>query len=371
MGLKQHSQIFRNPPNLVTVKIIVFSIFTLFALSENLDLNFTLFQHLDPVCQLLIAHFSLPSEHFPLPTAHTRKGVFIVLLNKTHVPRRVIDNFNYQLETYGPGVFTRAQKSLFPCFIAIVLMQRGDISYMSGLDKPDQLRVISIYQTETLKYFMYYDKMHKLLLFSQARTPTNLPNSLLLRVQINIDILIDEHHFRWGIFKVCVILILRPKIKIWNRICLSCYSHKKIRVAEMRRDDVPHILQNHASFLKHLLPRPNDIVISGVNQELYSTYTSYGKAGTCQNYAEGPFRMIREKKIKPRATLFFALVCLGNFTYRQANAETDLTRRKESDTFREHISVDGPRSLLYIPTLNEGYSFMTCYSGHWCPLTFF
>lgn len=163
-----------------------------------------------------------------------------------------------------------------------------------------------------------------------------------------------------GIFKLCIILVLRKKEEeIWNRICLPCLNSKKDRY-KIPKNIIPLILRNHSNFIKHLLPDPTDLFVKSFNRAYLNLDGFYGKAESCKNYAQGPFYLIREEKFEPRAALFFSLVCLGNFTYAQANAESheNRTRGKEYKTYRENVFVDGSEvMLLFTPTFNQGFSF--------------
>lgn len=133
-------------------------------------------------------------------------------------------------------------------------------------------------------------------------------------------------------------------------------------------------LANHMNFSTTSLEPPSDFYLQSYQKMSLNLFGFYSQKEACLAYKKGPFYMIREKRQRGRAALFFSLICLGNFTYGQASNEAEdgthrarMRRGPERKTYTEFvfadsIKEDGQAPMLYYTTISQGFSFMTCYS---------
>lgn len=202
---------------------------------------------------------------------------------------------------------------------------------------------------------------------------TKLGNILLFRIQVDFNFLLDTTLENTGsTFQYCIILtVWKSKTQpqtyylVWNTICIVC-SPKNGRVLQVQEQNVILVLRSHLNFFK-LLVAPTELYLITDRKGYLNLNGYYGKKESCLNYANGPFPLIREQKMNGRATLFFSLVCLGNFTYGQVVIHGKrLNKGNQTNTWIVYVFVDYFRKTnldpKFVPTLTEGYSFMTCCS---------
>lgn len=141
---------------------------------------------------------------------------------------------------------------------------------------------------------------------------------------------------------------------------------------------VVQALRNHSQF-HSLVDPPSQLQLRTEKKSSLNLLGSYSLKESWKAYGNNAFDLIINKLYRPRAILFFSLICVGNFTeglahdigvsfndYREGGSSEKFTysERVMLDVYRKGITF---RAIQYIPvfhvtTTNEGFSFMTCYS---------
>lgn len=254
--------------------------------------------------------------------------------------------------------------ALFPCFIGILITQSSDFNWKSTNEfSPDEFELLSKHQVQIIQGLQY----SKYPAMSYVNQKSILMNSLLLRVQLNFTRIMVANLENVVIFKFYVFLIIRPTIDTWYRTQWA--DSRSVSLVQPAK--AIHVLNNHSRFPSFLDP-PTDLSLISWNKMSLNLLGFYNQKESCRADEMGPFRLIREGKYRPRATLFFTLVCLGNFTYGKAEADSGVDRfrrrrGKESKTYSEFVNADSSREegftlSPYYTTNTLGYSFVTCYS---------
>ncbi|OXA40885.1 hypothetical protein Fcan01_24252 [Folsomia candida] len=347
---------------------------SIFCTSE-FNLNTTiLLQHLDEDCHLILMHYSLHVEHFS-PQIEAKNGYYIVHPPRLNTSSSRRTAFKYPLVKYGKGFLSQPQKSRILCIIAIVITRRTDFD-LDSTRKRHHLRFLSDFQIGTLDHFICGGNVSSWWSADKSSSRINLGNILFIRIQIDFNFLLDTYIPESNSpFQYCIILsTFKSKTQqekyelVWLTICIEC---ERSRVLRVREENTILLLRSHLNFVQ-LLVEPTDLALYSDRKGYFNLDGFYGKKESCLNYAKGPFHLIREKKMTGRATLFFSLMCLGNFTYGEAVIydSKGLGRRNRGNgkkTWTDYIFLDGSRKglnypKLFIATLTQGYAFMTCYS---------
>ncbi|OXA42012.1 hypothetical protein Fcan01_23034 [Folsomia candida] len=169
------------------------------------------------------------------------------------------------------------------------------------------------------------------------------------------------------LLNVIYLLLIGNGIETWH---LNFPSQQDLTL--ISREDVIQKISNHEKF-HHLTEPPSDLVLTSKRESFLNLHGYFDKVYACEAYRKGPFRLVREDRYRPRATIFFSLICIGNYSF--GLAESDAKRKhvpfklrgKARRTYDERIQVDFQSHQRfsinpYIGTINQGFSFMTCYS---------
>ncbi|OXA39966.1 hypothetical protein Fcan01_25302 [Folsomia candida] len=329
------------------------------------------FQHLDSHCHLILAHHNTLRNADILSSLipHNKERYIyqlpdINIKTWTSYPGPAIHRKNNSRAVFGISQAAKLFKDF--CFIGVIITTISD--FPTNLEKLSdyQFARLTTHQTNILNHILYTSYPT-----GDANGKSNLDISLLIRIQVNFNRIMHEGRIGSAAFKLVYNLILVDGKGEWHYITPTTQWGCKSKLLSPK--DVVQTISNYSHFDSALEP-PSDLFMlknrrSSLNLDGYYT----GKE-CCDEYGKNPFHLITEKLYHPRSILFISLVCLGNFTYGKA---TDLGpsednyrehRGKEEYTYREYIFMNVYREEmqyapnLYVVTINQGFSFMTCFS---------
>lgn len=348
--------------------------------SKPLTVNLTrsLFQHLDPDCDLILAHhnnfLNFDVLTSPIPS---KRGIYVF-----HLPQINTTTWSkypliwYRRKNNPRGIYAISQKVQFPsnafCYIGVI------ITKLTDFDKsPEGLSKREFSTLTTQQILIFYDIIYsKFPATWHTHEQSNLHISLLIRVQLDFYRLMKEDDLWTAMFTYELNLILVPGQDEWYKPIKS-QGYKLIRAS-------PHAVIDaicRQSHFRNLVEPPAVLYMATNRKSLLNLNGIYDRKESCEKYATNPFYLIREELYTPRAILFFSLVCLGNFTYGDARDDSAPVRKHKPVTkqvfgSQEIIQIDMPRvgpgsAVFYVTTVTQGFSFMTCYSREQLSLKMF
>ncbi|OXA49540.1 hypothetical protein Fcan01_15853 [Folsomia candida] len=346
-------------------------VFVTYSNYSTVNLTESLFRHLDPDCHLILAHHNnLQNSDILSTLVPPKNGLYLY-----HLPQINTSTWTkfrgaaIRVDQNTRGIYAISQKAQFSrayCFIGVIITQKSD--FTRKLKKLSDIEFSSItkHQTNILHHIMYSN--YPIIEFTKQKS--NLHISLLIRVQLNFSRIMHEGYIRTAVFKFCLNLILMQGHEEWYRVSLVSLLNYKI--ALVSRQYVLNIINNQFHF-HLLLEPPTDLYLISMRTPLHLN-GYYGLKACCREYDKGPFHLIRVERYHPRVTLFFSLVCIGNFTYGEADDDNESLfkyrqrRGHEKSTYIEQIYMDNFREMtprppiVYFGTVHQGFSFMTCFS---------
>lgn len=325
-----------------------------------INLTQSIFQHLDPDCHLILAHHNnFQNSDILSSPIQSKKGIYIY-----HLPQINITTwtsfFGPELNQYSNrcGIHEIPQKAQFHtsafCFIGVILTQKSDFGRkLEELSANEFFRLTS-HQTDIFYKFIY-SKYYR----HGDNEKTNLHISLLIRVQLDFTRFMNDGDMSSSIFTIILHLVLAQKQDKWYQVKQISFSG--INSTELSTRHVQQAIINHSCF-KDLIEPPTILYFRTNRRSFLNLHGYYSLKESCEAYSKDPFYLIREQLYRPRAVLFFSLVCLGNFTYGKAydtSVSEDVSRERRGDekfTYREGIIMDIYREIpsahvLYVTTV--------------------
>ncbi|OXA44203.1 Holo-[acyl-carrier-protein] synthase [Folsomia candida] len=308
-----------------------------------INLTESVFQHLDPDCHLILAHHNNFQNSdilsSPIPS---KKGIYIFHLPQINVttwatlPRPVIYG-----ERNSRGIYASSQKAHFSsrafCFIGVVITQKSDFDKEPGKLSDKEVSRFTEYQTNLLS-------------FSRVLRNIRVGTAVFTFVLHVVVVLERDDWYEttpiWG----------------WDS-----------PVIQLDKKQIGQVISNNSHFYS-IVERPTDFFLRTSRKSSLNLGGFYSRKESCGAYGKGPFYLIREERYRPRAVLLLSLVCLGNFTVGEAEdgsastAKYNKNRDKEIFTYREQVNIYMHRQrtqfspTLYVTTIKQGYSFITCFS---------
>ncbi|OXA49805.1 hypothetical protein Fcan01_16006 [Folsomia candida] len=349
---------------IITVVLVLFLTFVSPSNTKFTDFKLdSILLRLNSSCQYFVIHHGLRSEQVStaLLLLAEKKGYLILKLPLIY-PNLVADQTNLGINP-NYGIFNKVSKSDLPCFITVHLIQKSDTIWgnlkQTRYTAQTSWRSRVDYLLENYMVPLLYSKSTQHYYESYRHSTINLP--LLLQVFINTnpgsrDAMLKNYQ----IFKLLAWVLINDQKQTWYRICISSFS---LRATPMRKE---------AKFypIVEFLIAPTDLLFHPGAANVLGMAGDYSNAVACLSQNSGPFKLVRESKLKPYAYLFFAMVCQGNYSHSSIahlRSKTIPKRRGSSTTYIEKISANIDHfkqhgRMDFSLTDHDGFSFLTCYS---------
>lgn len=260
------------------------------------------------------------------------------------------------------------------------LISLRGLSVSSGSSSPKNLTLIRNQENYQTKKFLallnikqiLYDIMyakHPYIFYTKVMSDLHI--SLLIRVQLSFSRVLRNIRVGTAVFTFVLHVVVVLERDDW-------YETTPIwgwdsPVIQLDKKQIGQVISNNSHFYS-IVERPTDFFLRTSRKSSLNLGGFYSRKESCGAYGKGPFYLIREERYRPRAVLLLSLVCLGNFTVGEAEdgsastAKYNKNRDKEIFTYREQVNIYMHRQrtqfspTLYVTTIKQGYSFITCFS---------